>query len=168
VDAKSLSTAFFGAGSKQLFLTEVKIMARIGRGLLVLFLVAGVGFLSGADKAQKKKKAETYIVTAKELAQEFSASPGRAKNKYSENKNKPAAKIEIDGVVSKVDEKESTVTLEGTDKVSILLKAKKISGEKAGKRLGISKGAEFKEFVPKKQVVLECDEIKLEKYPDVK
>jgi hypothetical protein len=124
--------------------------------------------LTGTANAQKKKKeATTYIATAKELGQEFGAAPARAKAKYGETKAHPAAKIDVDGIVKSVDEKESTVTLVA-DKLEVVIKTKKISGEKEGQRVAIAKGALYKDFIPKKSVVLECDEVKLEKLPVVK
>ena len=55
-------------------------------------------------------------------------------------------------------------TLEGTAKVSVVLKAKKIEGEKDGKRFALAKGGKFVAFKDNK-VVIEFDVVKLDKVP---
>ena len=146
-------------------------MTRLIRmGATALLVAAGLALSAGtADKAKKPAPDPiTYNVTAKDIAEEFTK-----RGKAAEKKYQPApvrgdpALIDMDGYVKSVDNEAKTVTLESSPKCAVILKAKKISGEKEGKRIAIAKKGKFVEFNLKdKKLVFEFDEVMLQKLPE--
>ena len=146
-----------------MIVTRVTVGALLAFGYLVLTAAA-------ADDKPKKLDANVIPVTAKEITEEFAKRGAAATKKYNPApaKGKPA-RIDIDGVVKEVNEDKGTVVLDGFNpKVFVVLKTKKINGDKEGKRVAIAKGGSFVEFKDKKNVVIEVDEVKLEKIQDNK
>jgi hypothetical protein len=143
-------------------------MVRLIRmGTAALLAVTGLALTAGAaDKAKKPAPDPiTYNVTAKDLSEEFAKKGKAAEKKYQAAPTRGApARITIDGIVNSVDNDAKTVTLDASPKVAIILRAKKISGEKDGKRYAVGKNGKFAEFKDKK-LIIDFDEVKLEKLP---
>lgn len=144
-------------------------MVRLTRmGAMALCAVVGLALTAGAaDKAKKPAPDPiTYNVTAKDLSEEYLKRAAAAQKKYSPAAPKKAF-LDIDGYVKSVDNDAKTVTLDSNPKVVVILKAKKITGEKDGKRVAIAKKATLGEFNAKdKKLVIECDEVILQKLPE--
>lgn len=145
-------------------------MVRLTRmGTAALLAVAGLALSAGAaDKAKKPAPDPiTYNVTSKEISEEFAKKGKGAERKYQPAPAKGApALIDIDGIVKAVDNDKGLVTLESNPKAAVILRAKKISGEKEGQRVAVAKKGKFVEFNAKdKKLVIEYDEVKLEKLP---
>ena len=137
-------------------------------GAMALLAVAGLALTaSAADKAKKPAPDPiTYNVTGKDLSEEFLKRGAAATKKYSPAPPK-AAFLDIDGYVKSVDDDAKTVTLESNPKLAVILKAKKISGEKEGKRIAIAKKGKIGEFsVKDKKLILEYEEVMLQKLPE--
>jgi hypothetical protein len=145
-------------------------MVRLTRmGAAALLAVVGLALTAGAaDKAKKKPDPVTYNVTAKDISEEFAKKGKAAERKYQPAPVRGApAIIDMDGYVKSVDDEAKTVTLESNPKALVVLKAKKISGEKEGKRVALAKKGKFIEFNAKdKTLVFEFDEVMLQKLPE--
>jgi hypothetical protein len=151
------------AANKEMTMNLTRIGIAAFLTVFCLALSAGA-----ADKKAKRTDPVVFNVTAKEISEEFAKRAAAATKKYNPEPTKGAkgapARIDIDGIVKEVNEKDSMVVLEGFKaNLTVVLKAKKISGEKEGKRIAIAKGGSFTEFKDKKAVVIEFDEVKLER-----
>lgn len=138
-------------------------------GFAAVLAVVGLVLTAGPGAAQKKKNKDpiTYNVTAKDISEEFVKAKARAEKRYQPPATAAPAFLDMDGYVSSVDDKASTVTLESNPKAVVILKAKKITGEKEGKRVAIAKKGKYVEFNAKeKKLVFEFDEVMLKKLPE--
>lgn len=137
-------------------------------GIAALLAVVGLVLTAGPSVAQKKKKEPiTYNVTAKDISEEYVKAKARAERRYQPPATGAPAFIDMDGYVTKVDDEAKTVTLESNPKAVVILKAKKITGEKEGKVVAIAKKGKCVEFNAKeKKLVFEFDEVMLKKLPE--
>jgi hypothetical protein len=132
------------------------------RPLLTCFVVTSLALTglmwAGASQGQDKKTdAIRHKVDAHDLAVEFQTDAKAARQKY-------AAKgetIEVIGLVTSLNSRTRTITLDTGTKVAIVLQAKKIvDPDEKSKQVAARATGRFKSF-EKNAIIIECQEVAL-------